>query len=151
MWRNSLLFGAALLLGLTAGRSFWVSLGESPSNLSAATYVEYFQSVDRRIAVPIAVAGIGGTLLAGLSAVAHRRDRKAAILLSAACILGAVGSLITVSVNVPINEQIALWNPSALPEGYEGLLRRWWTWHQARLAVLIGGVSLVYVAMLVRK
>jgi uncharacterized membrane protein len=56
-----------------------------------------------------------------------------------------------VSVNVPINEQIALWNPSALPEGYEGLLRRWWTWHQARLAVLIGGVSLVYVAMLVRK
>jgi hypothetical protein len=33
--------------------------------------------------------------------------------------LGVVGSVITVSVNVPINGQIALWNPSALPEGYE--------------------------------
>jgi hypothetical protein len=32
--------------------------------------------------------------------------------------LGVVGSVITVSVNVPINGQIALWNPSAFPEGF---------------------------------
>ena len=151
MWRNSLLFGAAVLLGLTVGRAFWVSLGESPSHLPGAIYVEYFQQVDRRIAVPIAVTGLGGTLLAGLSAVAHRGDRKALALLSAACALGAVGSLITLSVNVPINEQIALWNPSALPEGYEELLRQWRAWHQARLGAVFGSMCLVYVAMLVRK
>ena len=65
MWRDSLLFGAALLLALTAGRAFWVTLGESPFNMSAATYVEFFQQLDRRIAIPIAVTGVGGTLLAG--------------------------------------------------------------------------------------
>jgi uncharacterized membrane protein len=151
MWRNSLLFGAAVLLGLTAGRAFWVSLGENPSNLSGATYVEYFQQVDRRIARPIAVTGLGGTLLAGFSAVVHRRDRRALVLLSAACAFGVVGSVITVSVNVPINAQIAVWNPSALPEGYEELLRQWWTWHQARLWALISSMCLVHVAMLVRK
>jgi uncharacterized membrane protein len=151
MWRNSLLFGAAVLFALTAGRAFWVSLGENPFNLSGATYVEYFQEVDRRIAIPIAITGLGGTLMAGLAAVAHRADRKALFLLLAACALGMIGSLITVLVNVPINEQIATWNPSALPEGYQELLGQWWKWHQARLVALVSGMCLVYVAMLVRK
>src|SRR5688572_20333453 len=83
MWRNTLLFGAALLLALTAGRAFWVTLGESPFNMSAATYVEFFQQLDRRIAVPIAVTGVGGTLLAGFAAIAHRADRRAFYLLLA--------------------------------------------------------------------
>jgi hypothetical protein len=59
MLRNVLLFCAAVLLSLTAGRAFWVSLGENPFNMSGATYVEFFQQLDRRIAIPIAVTGIG--------------------------------------------------------------------------------------------
>ena len=43
MLRNVLLFCAAVLLALTAGRAFWVSLGENPFNMSGATYVEFFQ------------------------------------------------------------------------------------------------------------
>ena len=55
-----------MLLALTAGRAFWVTLGENPFSMSGATYVEFFQQLDRRIAIPIAITGIGGTLLAGL-------------------------------------------------------------------------------------
>lgn len=90
MWRKTLLFGAALLLALTAGRAFWVTLGENAFNMSAATYVEFFQQLDRRIAVPIAATGVGGTLLAGLAAMAHRAERKAFYLLLAACGLAAI-------------------------------------------------------------
>jgi hypothetical protein len=68
MLRSVLLFFTALLLGLTAGRPFWVWLGENPFNMSGATYVEFFKQLDKRIVIPIAVAGIGGTLLAGISA-----------------------------------------------------------------------------------
>ena len=151
MWRKALLFGTAVLFALTAGRAFWVSLGENPFNLSGATYVEYFQQVDRRIAIPMAVTGLGGTLLAGMAAVAHRRDRNTFALMLAACVLGVVGSLVTVLINVPINDQIATWNPAALPTGYEEFLHRWWTWHQVRLFALGSGMGLVFAGMLARK
>ncbi len=77
MLRNVLLFFTALLLALTAGRAFWVWLGENPFNMSGATYVEFFQQLDKGIAIPIAITGIGGTLLAGISAGAWRNDRRA--------------------------------------------------------------------------
>jgi hypothetical protein len=76
MLSNILLFLTALLRGLTAGRAFWVWRGENPFNMSGPTYVEFFQQLDQRIVVPIAVTGIGGTLMAGLSAAAYRSDRR---------------------------------------------------------------------------
>ena len=151
MWRNGLLFSAAALVGLTAGRAFWVSVGENPFDVPGATYVEYFQQVDSRIAIPMAFTGLGGTLLTGLAAIAHRADRKALSLLAMACALAVLGSLVTVMINAPINEQIATWDPSALPVGYDELLLRWWQWHQVRLVLLIGSLSLIYIAMLVRR
>jgi uncharacterized membrane protein len=151
MWRNGLLFSAAALVALTAGRAFWVLVGESPFAVPGETYVEYFQQVDRRIAIPIALTGVGGTLLTGLAAVAHRADRKTLSLLVAACALGLIGSIVTLVVNVPINQQIATWNPSALPVGYEELLRRWWQWHELRVVALVGSLCLIHIAMLVRR
>jgi uncharacterized membrane protein len=151
MRRNIILFSAAVLIALTAGRAFWVTLGENPFNMSGATYVAFFQQLDRRIAIPIAVTGIGGTLLAGLAAMAHRTDRRVFSLLLAACGLAAIGSLVTVLVNVPINERVATWNPAALPPGYEAFLRRWWEWHQVRLAATFASMCFVLTAMLVRK
>jgi uncharacterized membrane protein len=151
MLRNVVLFCAAVLLALTAGRAFWVSLGENPFNMSAATYVEFFQQLDRRIAIPIAITGIGGTLLAGLAAIAHKAERRVFYLLLAACGCSLAGSLVTIFVNVPINERVATWNPAALPSGYEEFLRRWWEWHQVRLVAMFTGMCLVFAAMLARR
>lgn len=151
MWRKILLFGAAVLLSLTAGRAVWVSRGENPFNMSAATYVEFFQQLDRAIAIPIALTGIGGTLLVGISALVHRSDRRVFYLLLGACGCALVGSLVTIFVNVPINERLATWNPAALPPDYEVFLRRWWEWHQVRMVAMFSGMSLVFAAMLVRK
>jgi uncharacterized membrane protein len=67
--------------------------------------------------------------MTGLAALAHWSDRRTARLLAAACALGVVSSLITIVVNVPINNTITTWSPSALPAGYELVLRRWWNWH----------------------
>ena len=151
MVRSTILFFTSLLLALTAGRAFWVWLGENPFNMSGATYVEFFQQLDKRIVVPIAVTGIGGTLLAGISAVPHSGDRLAFYLLMAAFGLGMAGCLVTIVVNVPINNQLATWNPAALPAGYELFLRRWWQWHHVRLVTMFTAMCFVFVAMLVRK
>jgi len=69
MLRNVILFFTSVLVALMAGRAFWVWLVENPANLSGTTYVEFFQALDRGIAIPIAVTGIGGTVLAGISAI----------------------------------------------------------------------------------
>ena len=151
MLRKLLLFFTALLLALTAGRAVWIWLGENPFNMSGKTYVEFFQQLDKAIAIPIAVTGIGGTLLAGMSAAVYRDDRRAFYLLMAACALATAGSLVTILVNVPINNRLATWNPAALPPDYQNYLRQWWQWHQVRLVAMFTAMCLVFAAMLVRK
>ena len=146
-----LLFFTALLLALTAGRAFWVFLGENPFNMSGRTYVEFFQQLDKAIVIPIAVTGIGGTLLAGISAAVYRHERPAFYLLVAACALAAGGSLVTILVNVPINNRLATWNATALPPDYQNYLRQWWQWHQVRLVAMFSAMCLVFATMLVRR
>jgi uncharacterized membrane protein len=149
--RNAILFLAALLLALTAGRAFWIWLGENPFNMSGQTYVEFFQQLDKRIAVPIAITGVGGTILAGISAVLHRTNRRVSYLLGLAFGLGLVADLVTLLVNVPINNKLATWNPADLPPDYQEYLLRWWQWHHVRLVAMFAATCLVLGAMLDRN
>lgn len=151
MVREIILFLTMLLVALTAGRAFWAWLGENPANLSGATYVEFFQALDRAIASTIAVTGVGGTVLAGVSAALFRRERAVCYLLLATCACSLLASVVTILVNVPINHQIATWNPAALPANYAELLNRWWRWHEVRFASLFTGMNLMFVAVLLRK
>ena len=151
MARNALLFLAALLLALIAGRAFWIWIGENPFDMSGRTYVEFFQQLDKRVAIPIAVTGVGGTALAAIAAVLYRSQRTVSYLLLLAFGLGLVGDLVTLLVNVPINNRLATWDPAALPADYQDYLRRWWDWHQVRLVAMFTATCSVFVAMLVRK
>lgn len=150
MLRVALLFVTTTLLALIAGRAFWVWLGESPFGMAGRTYVEFFQQIDRRIAIPIAVIGVLGPVLAAVSAALHRSNRRMFVCLLAACALGVVSALVTVLVNVPINEQIAGWDPTALPSGYEAVLQRWWDWHIVRLVASVGAMCAALLALLSR-
>ena len=151
MLRNTILFLALLLVSLTAGRAFWVTLGENPLKLSGATYVEFFQALDKKVAVPIAITGVGGALFAGVAAMLHKGDPLVFRLLLLACVLTAVSCVVTIFVNVPINNQIATFDPAALPPNYRELVTRWWNWHQVRFATLMPSMICLFVATLLRK
>jgi uncharacterized membrane protein len=97
------------------------------------------------------LTGIGGTVFAGLAAIAHFSHRKVFCLLLVAFGLGLVGCVVTVLVNVPINHQLATWNPAALPAGYEALLHRWWEWHHVRFVSMFSAMCLVFCALIVRR
>jgi uncharacterized membrane protein len=118
--------------------------------MAGATYVDFFQQLDKRIAIPIAVIGILGPVLAGASAAVYRAYRRRFLFLLAACGLGAISVLVTVLVSVPINEQIATWDPTALPLGYESVLRRWWNWHAVRLVTSMAAMFTVLSDLLAR-
>jgi hypothetical protein len=149
MLRNVLLFFTAVFLSLTAGRAFWVWLGESPFGVTGATYVDFFQQVYKRIAVPIAIIGVAGPILAACCAAVHRASRPMFYFFVAAFGLGVVGVLVTVVVNVPINQTIARWNPAALPSGYEDALRQRWSWHIVRLVTSVGAMCSVFAALII--
>jgi hypothetical protein len=112
--------------------------------MSGQTYVEFFQQLDPRIVVPIGITGVGGTLLAGICAVSYREQRRVWSLLAAAFALGAIGSLVTIFFNIPINERLATWNPKALPPDYQEYLRQWWQWHHVRLVAMFAAMCLVF-------
>jgi uncharacterized membrane protein len=116
--------------------------------MSSVTYVDFFQQLDKRIAVPIAITGVLGPILAACCAVVYRAERQTFYFFVTAFALGALGALVTILVNVPINVEIATWNPAALPLGYEDVLRQWWSWHIVRLITSVGAMCSVFAALI---
>jgi hypothetical protein len=64
--------------------------------MAASTYVDFFQQMDKRTAIPIAIIGILGPILAAVGAVVHRANRRMFVFLLAACGLGTAGAMCSV-------------------------------------------------------
>ena len=62
-----------------------------------------------------------------------------------ASVLWLVSIIYTIALPVPINHQVARWNPDALPADWKALRRRWDTLHTIRIVWLI--VALVCLAV----
>ncbi|MCM5677935.1 DUF1772 domain-containing protein [Schlegelella sp. S2-27] len=122
---------ATLLLGLMAGFFFAFAVDVAPAmtHLDAAAYVETQQWINRVVRnLPFALAYFGSTLLAIVPAVLAARARQ----LSLACAWAIVAIVyfaavfwVTRSVNVPINDALALWNPAAPPAEWSQWRDRW--------------------------
>jgi len=150
MMRNTVLFFTLVLVSLLAGRAFWAWVGENPARYSGATYVSFYQGLNKAIETPIAAIGTAAAIFALASALLNLRDRGTLYLFLGvfACVL--VSTAITLRVNVPINEQVATFNPARLPGNWPELRDRWWHWHLVRTAVLLTGMSLSFIAALIR-
>ena len=151
MARTITLFFTILMVALTAGRAFWVWVAESPSALSMTTYVESFQATNRAIALPIAITGSLGFLLAIVAVALSWRDWPTVYLLGAAVPLLAASVLITTLINIPINDQIATWHASTPPANWMQIRDRWWSWHIIRATALLAGFVLVLLGALLRR
>jgi uncharacterized membrane protein len=148
--RKAILFLTMLMVALLAGRAFWAGVVDNQANFSAVTYVAYFQQVNRDIESPIRVIGNAAILLTLASAVLSWRDRPVFYMLLGAfgCVLASL--LVTVLVHLPINNQIAGFDPVALPANWPDLRDRWWGFHKVRLVILLAGMSLVFLAVVLR-
>jgi uncharacterized membrane protein len=151
MARTLSLFFAVLMVALAAGRAFWVWVGENPSALSMTTYIESFQATIRTITLPITIIGNLGLLSAILAVALSWRDRPSVYFLAMALPLLAASVLITLRINVPINDQIMTWNANAPPEGWMQLRDKWWTWHKIRAVALLAAFVLVLAGTLLRS
>jgi len=122
---------AVALLGLMAGFFFAFTIDVAPAmtHLDAATYITTQQWINQVVRnIPFAVAYFGSTAIALVpAAVALARGQRALALAWLALGLVYFGAVfwVTRSINIPINNAVAQWNPLAPPADWALLRDRW--------------------------
>jgi len=136
----------ALVVGVFWGT--WFSLSRSISAITPATFLDIGHTMIGNLGGPMAVL-MPATLVSAVPVVValHRRGRRASLSLT----LAGVGSLavalvITLSVNVPIDADIARWTVDTLPADWSSIRDRWEAFHAARTFISLAGFGFALAA-----
>jgi uncharacterized membrane protein len=137
---NVLLF--ALVMGVFWGT--WFSLSRSIASIRPETFLEVGHTMIVNLGGPMSVlmpAALVSSVL--LVIVLFRQQRTAAFNLALASLFLMVGALVvTLAVNVPIDDQIRQWTPSTLPPDWTTARDRWEFFHTIRTFASIGALGL---------
>lgn len=151
MLQNVARFLQLLLMGLYTGIFFGDRIGVTPirPKLPAASFVLYQQELHLRFGKLMPVLAIGSLLAGVVSLVLLRRNYQSRdfvftmiATLCTACVL-----ILTLLINVPVNETLMTWQASSPPENVMQLWAPWEGSHTIRTVIsLIGFASLAYAA-----
>jgi uncharacterized membrane protein len=86
-----------------------------------------------------------------VSTVLARRERPDFYFLFVASVCIVAVALITGFGNIPINNQIKMWNIGSPPADWGNLADRWWWFQTMRTIAAVGGLSLLIIAALTRR
>jgi hypothetical protein len=147
------LFLYALVVGVFWGT--WFSLSRSMTAITAPTFLEVGHTMIANLGGPMAVLMPAALLsavpvLIGIHPL-HRRPSFSLMLAGSSLLLLAL--VITLSVNVPIDNAIRRWTIETLPTGWMNVRSRWEAYHVARtFAGMIGfGCALAAIVWLPRE
>ena len=140
-----------ILLVLVAGLFWgtWFALSRTIYHFPAESFIligkEIIANVaaTMRIIMPASILGLLILLLAG------RRYKPVyffCILLSFTSFLTAL--IITVAIEVPIDNQIKTWTTSTIPGNWESIRSRWQMFHTTRTFVALGGIAFFLIAIM---
>jgi len=140
----------ALVAGLLWGT--WFSLSRSMEALSAQTLLDIGHTMIRNIAWPARFV-FTLTLLSSftVTVIEWRRRSSSAFRLAALGTVFFVGVLvITLAIEVPIDNQIKVWTVATLPLDWEAIRDRWEFYHTARTFLALGSLSAFVAAGLAK-
>ena len=151
------LFGATITMGLAAGVFALYAHTVMPglANTDDRTFVTAFQSMDRAIINPWFMAGgFLGALAFTLAAAVTNLGRPALPWILAALALYLIAFVITIAVNVPLNDAIkAAGNPDRITDFAAVRERfheaRWVTWNLVRVVTSAGAFACLAWALVV--
>ena len=134
-----------LLSGLFWGS--WFSIGRSFDEFPLITYVHIAQIINRNLGVSMRVISIPCIILMVLCAWFFPQKTFAEFLLYACSILLAISALIiTVFVEVPMNNKIITWTTESAPLDWQNIRKRWQFYNDIR--TLVSGLSfLIFTAI----
>ena len=151
MARKLVLFAALFFMALVTGAAFAIWIDYNPAGLSPAFYTEKMQHAIRVFTIPLPTVVILGVIFTIISTVFARRERPAFYLLIGASVGIIAVALITAFGNIPINNQIKMWNINSPPSNWSDLAQKWWWYQTVRMIAAIVGFSLLIVAALGRR
>ena len=138
----------ALVVGVFWGT--WFSLSRSMSSITASTFLEVGHTMIDNLGGPMAVL-MPLTMISAVPVLfaLYRRQRRVSfslILVGAAMLLVAL--VITLSVNVPIDDAINGWTVETLPSDWTSIRNRWEAYHAARTFISLAGFGSALAAIL---
>jgi uncharacterized membrane protein len=156
MVRESLLklaqFVSVMLYVLVAGVMWgtWLSLARTMTKYDAATFLADGQHMINNLAIVMAVLMISAVVVGLIVVVLLFRARSTvAAWLALAGLLLMIGVLvITLAVEVPIDNLIARWTEATLPADWSEIRARWATFHAVRTFLSLGAVAASLAAAL---
>jgi uncharacterized membrane protein len=139
----------SLVMGVFWGT--WFSLSRTMDRLSAETFVAVGHQMIRNLGAPMAIL-LPLALLSALVTLAllWRGGRGAAFWWLAAGFLLMVAALvITLAVEVPIDNRIETWTAATLPADWRSIQSRWELWHTIRTFTSIAAVVAATISAVV--
>ena len=131
----------ALVMGVFWGT--WFALSRSIVTFRPQTFLDIGQTAIRNLAVPMRIL-MPLTLVSALILLALLPKRSTAFALAVAGFLLMVCALIvTLAVEVPIDNQIKVWTIATLPADWQALRERWEFYHALRTFVSIAALAAV--------
>ena len=159
MWtiRTAVLVLATMATGLTAGTFLLYGNAVMPGlkNTDDRTFVGAFQAMDRAIVNPWFLGGgfFGALILAIVAAVLHLDEERRSVLpwIIAAIVLHLVVVILTMAVNVPMNDELkAAGNPATIDvaaarEAFNEA--KWVAWNWVRVVLDVGAFGALGIAL----
>jgi uncharacterized membrane protein len=130
----------SLVMGVFWGT--WFTLTRSLHDFSAAEFIHIGKTIIRNVAIPMSII-MPATLLFMLIAVLLSRpiNRSSFYLYIIAFLLMVTTLIITVAVEVPIDNQIKTWTEPTAPSDWESLRQRWNIFHTIRTFTSIASLG----------
>ncbi len=147
---KTLQYACLVLLMLVTGVFWgtWLGLSRSISSISAATFLEIGNIMIANLAVPMRILMPLTLLLLIILAFSQRSLPQYATLGGLAFFLAAL--LITLTVNVPLDQQIVQWNAANLPADWQNIRDRWELYHLLRTVASLLSFALVLAGALMK-
>jgi uncharacterized membrane protein len=140
---------AALVMGVFWGT--WFTLTRSIHDFSAAEFIHIGKNIIANVAIPMRVLMPLTILMMMFASWQTRKKYKAAnIFYNLSLVFMIITLIITVGIEVPIDNQIKTWTEATVPANWTSLRETWSYYHTVRTLTAITSVLLFVVGMLKR-
>jgi uncharacterized membrane protein len=139
----------SLVMGVFWGT--WFSLSRTMDQLSAETFVAVGHQMIQNLGVPMAILLPLALVSALVTLVLLRRDQSTQAFwwLAGGFALMVAALVITLAVEVPIDNQIQDWTAATLPGDWRSIQSRWELWHTIRTFASIAAVVAATISAVV--
>ena len=139
----------ALVMGIFWGT--WFSLSRTMDQLPAETFLAVGHEMIQNLGTPMAILLPFALLSALITLVLARQEGHAAAFrwVAAGFLLMVAALVITLAVEVPIDNRIQTWTVATLPADWRSIQSRWELWHTVRTFASIAALAAVAIGAVV--